>query len=95
MATRTVTLVLDEELAHRFESFAKERGFDEAGALDHALRAFLDHEDKARATVQAVIAAAEEGDASSGFGHASHHDDIRRWLLSWGTEVERKRPRSC
>ncbi len=95
MATRTVTLVLDEELAQRFDHFVAEQGFDEAGALDHALRAFLDHEDKARAAAEAVIAAAAEGEASSGFGHASHHDDIRRWLLSWGTEDERKRPRSC
>jgi predicted transcriptional regulator len=95
MATKTVTLVLDEELAHRFDLFVAENGFDAAGALDHALRTFLDAEDKARTATQAVIAAAEEGDASSGFGLATHHDEIRRWLLSWGSEAERKRPRSC
>lgn len=95
MAAKTVTLVLDEDLARRLEAFAAERGFDAVGALDHALRAFLDAEAKAAAAAEAVIAAAREGEASSGFGQASHHDDIRRWLLSWGSAAEKKRPRSC
>ncbi|RAU23088.1 transcriptional regulator [Paramagnetospirillum kuznetsovii] len=95
MAAKTVMLVLDDELAQRFERFAREHGHDEAGALDHALRAFLDAEDKARNATEVMLAAAQEGEATSGFGLASHHDDIRRWLLSWGSEAERKRPRSC
>lgn len=92
---KTLTLVLDDELARRLEDFAVTAGFDPVGAADHALRAFLDHEDRARAAAEAVIAAAEDGEAGAVPGQAIHHDDIRRWLLSWGTEAERKRPRSC
>ena len=92
---KTVTLVLDDDLAERLEQFVAERGFDHAGALDHALRAFLDSEDRARLTTQAVIAAAREGQEAAAPGRALADDEMRQWLLSWGAEDERKRPRSC
>ncbi|CAA7619827.1 transcriptional regulator [Magnetospirillum sp. SS-4] len=92
---KTISLVLDDDLARRLEAFAKAEGFDAAGALDYALRTFLDHEDRARAAIEAVVAATRDGEDGAAPGLAVHHDDIRRWLLSWGSETERKRPRSC
>jgi predicted transcriptional regulator len=92
---KTVTLILDDDLARRFDHFAKTNDLDPAGALDHALRAFLDHEERAETATAAVIAAAAEGEASATPLLAVHHEDIRRWLLSWGDEDEHKRPRSC
>ncbi len=38
--------------ARRLEDFAVTAGFDAVGAADHALRAFLDHEDRARAAAE-------------------------------------------
>ena len=92
---KTVTLVLDDGLARRLEHFAAERGFDPAGAMDHALRAFLDAEDQARLAAEAVVDAARQGQAAAVPGMALGDDEMRRWLLSWGAEDERKRPRSC
>jgi predicted transcriptional regulator len=92
---KTLTLVLDDDLCRRFDRFATAKGLDSLAALDHALRAFLDHEERAEAAAAAVIAAAVEGDAAATPLSAMHHEDIRRWLLSWGDEGERKRPRSC
>ncbi len=91
----TVSIILDDDLARRLERFAAERGFDRTGALDHALRCFLDDEERAGSARDAIVAAARHGDGTSGPDSASHHDDIRRWLLSWGGNGERKRPRSC
>ncbi|OAN52239.1 hypothetical protein A6A04_00655 [Paramagnetospirillum marisnigri] len=93
MAPRTVTLILDADLARRFDAYVAERGGDEAAALEHALVAFLDAEDKARGLAEAVAAAAREGDESP--APARSHDDIRRWLLSWGSESEKKQGGTC
>ncbi|TAN73362.1 MAG: transcriptional regulator [Magnetospirillum sp.] len=92
---KTITLVLDDELAARLARFAEETGFDAAGAVDHAVRSFLDGEDRARLTTEALVAAAREGHAGTIPGHALGEDEMRLWLLSWGAETERKRPRSC
>ena len=91
----TVTLVLDDDLAGRLARFAAERGFDAAGALDHALRAFLHAEDKARLAEAAVVDAARQGEAAAAPGFTLGDDEMRLWLLSWGAEDEAKRPRSC
>jgi hypothetical protein len=93
MAAKTVTLILDADLARRFDAYVAERGGDEAAALEHALSAFLDAEDKARVLADAVVTAARDGDESP--APARSHDDIRRWLLSWGSEVEKKRGGLC
>ena len=92
---KTVTLVLDDDLARRLEQFAAEKGYEPAGALDHALRAFLEAEDRARLAAQAVIEAARQGQDSATPGQALDDEAMRLWLLSWGSEDERKRPRSC
>ena len=92
---KSVTLVLDDGLAERLERFAAEKGFDPAGALDHALRSFLDAEDRGRLAAEAVLAAARQGEAAAAPGLALGDDEMRRWLLSWGSADERKRPRSC
>ena len=92
---KSVTLILDDSLAERLDRFAEEKGFDPAGALDHAVRAFLDAEDRARLATEAVVSAAREGHASAGPGRVLGDDEMRQWLLSWGAEDERKRPRSC
>lgn len=92
---KTVTLVLDDELAQRLEQFAADSGHDLAGALDHGLRAFLQMEERSRQASQAVIAAAREGQEGAAPGQALDDEAMRLWLLSWGAEDERKRPRSC
>ncbi|CAA7626158.1 Predicted transcriptional regulator [Candidatus Terasakiella magnetica] len=92
---RTLSLVVDDHLAERLERHIRHHGGDEAAALDHALRRFLDQEDDARAAHDAITAAAQEGEAGASPILAAHHDDIRLWLLSWGCTDERKRPRSC
>lgn len=89
---KRISLVLDDDLAQRLDAFIRDRGGDEAWAVDHALRTFLDAEDAIRAARQAVIDAAREGETPLA---PLHHDDIRRWLLSWGSAMERKRPGSC
>lgn len=92
---KTVTLILDDDLAERVERFAAEKGFDPAGAMDHAVRSFLDSEDKARLAAEAVVSAAREGQAGAVPGFTLGEEEMRLWLLSWGAEDERKRPRSC
>ena len=92
---KTVTLVLDDELARQLEQFAAESGHDLAAALDHGLRAFLQMEERARLAAQAVVAAAREGQEAAAPGQALDDEAMRLWLLSWGAEDERKRPRSC
>ncbi len=92
---KTVTLVLDDALAERLERFAAEKGFDAAGAMDHAVRSFLDAEDRARLAAEAVMSAARQGQAAAAPGMALGDEEMRLWLLSWGAEDERKRPRSC
>jgi predicted transcriptional regulator len=92
---KTVTLVLDDELAQRLEQFAADSGHDLTSALDHGLRAFLQMEERARQASQAVIAAAREGQEAAAPGQVLDDEAMRLWLLSWGAEDERKRPRSC
>jgi len=36
----------------------------------------------------AFLAAVEEGLADADAGRTVLHEDVRRWLLSWGTESE-------
>jgi predicted transcriptional regulator len=36
----------------------------------------------------AFLAAVEEGLADAATGRTVSHDEVRRWLLSWGTENE-------
>ena len=90
-----VTLTLDDEFVRRLDRLAAERGLERPAVLDHLLRLALELEDKARSAEETLLAAAREGDQTSGPGLAALHDDIRLWLLSWGSDDERKRPRSC
>lgn len=92
---KTLTLILDDVLAARLDRAGAELGCDGAVVMEQALRGHLDHLDDVRARRDQVVAAACEGEATAAPGLAAAHDAIRLWLLSWGDEDERKRPRSC
>jgi len=91
----TLTLTLDDDLVRRLDRLANATGLERAAALEHALRQALDLDEQARAAQEVMLAAVAEGDQGSRPGHSALHEDIRLWLLGWGSEDERKRPRSC
>jgi len=41
---------------------------------------------------EAFVAAVKEGIASADAGRAVPYEDVRKWLLSWGTENELPKP---
>ena len=92
---RTVSLVLDDDLARQLESHLAEHGGDATALLDRALRALLIAEAETAAARQAVIQAAGEGEFGSRPGLSAAHERVRNWLLGWGAEDEPKPPGSC
>jgi predicted transcriptional regulator len=44
-------------------------------------------------TDEAFVAAIEEARAQVDAGKTVSYEEVRRWLLSWGTETELPRPR--
>lgn len=93
--SRTVQLVLDDDLAARVEARLAADGGDAAALLERALRYFLDAEDDRTAARDAVIRAAGEGEFGAAPGLSADHARVRLWLLGWGGEGESGPPGSC
>jgi predicted transcriptional regulator len=93
--SRTVQLVLDDDLASRVEARLEADGGDAAALLERALRYFLDVEDDRTAARDAVIQAAGEGEFGAAPGLSADHARVRLWLLGWGGEGESGPPGSC
>lgn len=77
----TVTLQVPVELRDRLDRLAAVTGRSRSGLVAEALAAYL-------AEAEDHLAAVEQGLADAAAGRVVSHEEVERWLSSWGTADE-------
>ena len=81
-ATTTIEISLPAQLAERLDDLARRTERRPEDVAAEALTAFLDDDAWQVEAIAAAIATADAG------GPFVAHEEVERWLASWGTENE-------
>jgi predicted transcriptional regulator len=84
--TATLTVRLPTEIEARLERLAKTTSLSKSKLATDAIVAYLDEQEHQLAIIREGLADAEAGRVVS-------HEEIARWLESWGTENELPPPK--
>ena len=84
----TFSVRLDDETKDRLERLAKEVGRAKTYLCAEAIKEYLDVNEWQIQAIKEAVKEANKPDAEW-----TDHEDIERWLCSWGTKKERKPPR--
>jgi predicted transcriptional regulator len=86
--TRSATLSvrLKPEIKRRLAKLAEESGRSSNFLISDAVEAYVADQDRMRAEIR-------QADRQVKSGHYIKHEDMKAWLLSWGTDRERPTPK--
>ncbi len=84
--TRTFSIRLRPETKKRLGQLAKASGQSSNLLISQAVETYLADQERMRAEIR-------EADRQVKSGHYVRHEDMKAWLLSWGTEHELPPPR--
>lgn len=87
MAKETISVRLDRETLDRLSAMAKATGRTRGALMTHAIKKYVENEAWQVAAIQEAIdeLARDEADLAD-------HEDISKWLNSWGTDNEAESP---
>jgi len=85
-STKTFSIRLKPEIKKRLARLAKASGRSSNFLISDAVESYVaDHE--------RMLAEIRQGDRQVKAGHYIRHEDMKAWLLSWGTDRELPPPR--
>ena len=84
----TLTIRIDDKIKNRLEKLAKSTARTKSYLVTHAIEGYLDVNEW---QVQQIKEAVHEADQPG--AEFVEHEDVTKWLDSWGTKKERKAPR--
>ena len=87
MAKETISVRLDRETLKRLSTMAKATGRTRGALMTHAIEKYVETEAWQVAAIQEAVDELERGEA--GF---VEHEDVAKWLNSWGTDNEVEPP---
>jgi predicted transcriptional regulator len=87
MAKETISVRLDRETLDRLSVMAKATGRTRATLMTHAIEKYVENEAWQVAAIQDAVDELERGEAD-----LADHDDVVRWLKSWGADEEAEFP---
>lgn len=85
--TTTMTVRLTPELSDRLEALARDTKRSKSYLAGEAIASYIEINAWQVARIKAALAEARSG------APGVPHDEVVRWVESWGTENERRRPR--
>ncbi|MCK9297211.1 MAG: CopG family ribbon-helix-helix protein [Desulfobulbaceae bacterium] len=86
MTTTTISVRLPKELAEQLTSLAQSTKRTKSFCAVEAIKNYLRQE-------AWQIAAIEEGLRSADAGRMIDHEDVKNWVASWNTSLEKEPPR--
>lgn len=86
MASTTVTVRVEAAVKKRLEKLAKSTGRTRSFLAAEALNEYLDVNEWQVARIKRAIASLDRGEGVP-------HEDVRRWVESWGSKRERPIPK--
>lgn len=86
MTTTTISLRLPKELAEQLTSLAQSTKRTKSFCAVEAIKNYLRQESW---QIQAI----EEGLADADAGRMINHDDVKNWVTSWNTSLEKEPPK--
>ena len=86
MASTTVTIRVDPTLKKRLQKLAKSTARSSSFLAAEAIEEYLDVNEWQVAGIKKALASVERGDLVP-------HDEVKKWVASWGTAEELPRPR--
>lgn len=82
----TVTVRLTPEIGAKLEALASDTRRSKAPLAEEAVTSFVERNARQVARIKEALAEAESG------APGTPHEDIERWVKSWGTDHELPRP---
>ena len=86
MSSTTVTIRVDSALKKRLAKLAKSTERSSSFLAAQAIEEYLDVNEWQVAGIKKALAAVERGDVVP-------HEEVKRWVASWGTDRELPRPK--
>jgi len=83
MAKETISVRLERETLDRLSAMAMATGRARGTLMTHAIEKYVENEAWQVAAIQEAVDELERGEAG-----LADHDDVARWLNSWGTDQE-------
>lgn len=87
MTKETISVRLDRQILDRLNAMAKAMGRKRAALMTHAIEKYVENEAWQVASIQEAVDELERGDAN-----LVDHEDVAKWLNSWGTDSEAEPP---
>ena len=84
----TLSLRIDRKLSDKLEKRARQAKRSKSALAAYAIANLFDTEDREIARIKRSLARAKAG------GPFVAHEDVMRWLESWGTDNELPRPKA-
>jgi predicted transcriptional regulator len=84
----TLSLRIDRKLSDKLEKRARQAKRSKSALTAYAIERLFETEDREIARIKRSLARAKAG------GPFIAHEDVMRWLESWGTENELPRPKA-
>lgn len=84
----TLSLRIDRKLSDKLEKRARQAKRSKSALMAYAIERLFETEDREIARIKRSLARAKAG------GPFVAHEDVMRWLESWGTENELPRPKA-
>jgi predicted transcriptional regulator len=84
----TLSLRIDRKLSDKLEKRARQAKRSKSALVAHAVESLFEMEDREIARITRSLTRAKAG------GPFVAHEDVMRWLESWGTENELPRPKA-
>jgi predicted transcriptional regulator len=85
--TTTMTVRLTPELTHKLEALARDTKRSKSYLAGEAIASYVEMNAWQVARIKAALAEAQSG------APGVPHEEVVRWVESWGTENERRKPR--
>ncbi len=89
MAKETISVRLKRETLDQLSAMAQATGRARGTLMTHAIEKYVENEAWQVAAIQDAVDELERGEAG-----LADHEDVARWLNSWGTDHEVK-PLAC
>lgn len=87
MSKATISVRLEQDTLDRLSAMAQAMGRKRAALMTHAIEKYVEDEAWQLAAIQQAVDELERGEAS-----LVDHEDVARWLESWGTAQETDPP---
>ena len=83
MAKETISVRLERKTLDQLSTMAQTTGRTRGALMTHAIEKYVENEAWQVAAIQEAVDELERGEAG-----LADHDDVVRWLNSWGTDHE-------